>query len=118
MVVDCETWCSSPSHLFVVWGRSLESGSTPFYYVYERFTDGEHGYESINRDLKTKPTYECRCDERLKPTGFVYYESMKREIERRLIYEYRCDERLKTKIEKSTLLTDTGLVVELELGRS
>jgi hypothetical protein len=27
---------------------------------------------------------------------------------------YRCDERLKTKKEESTLLSDTGLVVELE----
>jgi hypothetical protein len=33
---------------------------------------------------------------------------------RRLVYEYRCDERLKTKNEESTLLPDTGLVVELE----
>ena len=23
-------------------------------------------YESINRELKTEPIYECRCDERLK----------------------------------------------------
>ena len=23
-------------------------------------------YESINREMKTKPIYECRCDERLK----------------------------------------------------
>jgi hypothetical protein len=23
-------------------------------------------YESINRELKTRPTYECRCDERRK----------------------------------------------------
>jgi hypothetical protein len=23
-------------------------------------------YESINRELKTRPIYECRCDERLK----------------------------------------------------
>ncbi len=30
------------------------------------------------------------------------------------MYEYRCDERLKTKKEESTLLSDTGLVVELE----
>jgi hypothetical protein len=44
----------------------------------------------------------------------VYYGSIKRELKRRLIYEYRCDERLKTKTEESTLLTDTGLVVELE----
>ncbi len=44
----------------------------------------------------------------------VYYESIKREVKRRLIYEYRCDERQKTKKEESTLLVDTGLVVELE----
>jgi hypothetical protein len=44
----------------------------------------------------------------------VYYESIKRELKRRLINEYQCDERLKTKNEESTLLTDTGLVVELE----
>jgi hypothetical protein len=25
-------------------------------------------YSSIKRELKTKPIYECRCDERLKPT--------------------------------------------------
>jgi hypothetical protein len=24
-------------------------------------------YSSINQEIKTKPTYECRCDERLKP---------------------------------------------------
>jgi hypothetical protein len=46
--------------------------------------------------------------------GVVYYESIKRELKRRLKYEYRCDERLKTKNEESTLLSDTGLVVELE----
>jgi hypothetical protein len=39
---------------------------------------------------------------------------MKSELKRRFIYEYRCDERLKTKNEESALLTDTGLVVELE----
>ncbi len=44
----------------------------------------------------------------------VDYESKKRELKRRLIYEYRCDERLKTKKEESTLLSDTGLVLELE----
>jgi hypothetical protein len=82
-------------------------------------------YKSIKRELKTRPIYECRCDERLKPQGeestcltstgfFVYCESIKRELKRRLTYEYRCDERLKTKNEESTRLADTGLVVELE----
>ena len=39
---------------------------------------------------------------------------MNRELNRRLIYECRCDERLKTKSEKSTRLSYTGLVGELE----
>ncbi len=33
---------------------------------------------------------------------FVYYESIKRELKTRPIYECRCDERLKTKAEEST----------------
>jgi hypothetical protein len=44
----------------------------------------------------------------------LYYESMKRELKTRPIYECRCDERLKTKTEESTLLAYTGLLVELE----
>jgi hypothetical protein len=43
-----------------------------------------------------------------------YYESRKREIKTKPIYECRCDEGLKTKTEKSTLLTYTGLSGELE----
>ena len=43
----------------------------------------------------------------------VYIESRKRELKTRPIYECRCDERLKTKPE-STLLTYTGLLGELE----
>ena len=42
----------------------------------------------------------------------VYYESMKRELKTRPIYECRCDERLKTKVEESTRLTYTGLFGE------
>ena len=44
----------------------------------------------------------------------VYYESRKRELKTRPIYECRCDERLKTKDEKSTCLTYTGLLGGLE----
>jgi hypothetical protein len=46
--------------------------------------------------------------------GFVYYESIKREIKTRGIYECRCDERLQTKKKEFTLLSYTGLIVELE----
>jgi hypothetical protein len=45
-------------------------------------------------------------------TDIVYYESRKRELKTRPIYECRCDERLKTKSEKSTRLAYTGLLGE------
>ena len=45
---------------------------------------------------------------------FVYYESMKRDVKTRPIYECRCDERIKTKPEESTRLVSTGLQRELE----
>jgi len=45
---------------------------------------------------------------------FVLYESIKRELKIRPIYECRYDERLKTKVEESTRLTYTGLLGELE----
>ena len=47
-------------------------------------------------------------------TLLVYYESIKRELKRRPIYECRCDERLQTKTKEFTRLTYTGMVVELE----
>jgi hypothetical protein len=43
----------------------------------------------------------------------IYYESRKRELKTRPIYECQCDERLKTKSEKSTRLVYTGLFGEL-----
>ncbi len=44
----------------------------------------------------------------------VYYESIKRELKTRPIHECRCDERLKTKAEESTHLPYTGLLGGLE----
>jgi hypothetical protein len=44
----------------------------------------------------------------------VYYESIKRELKTRPIYECRCDEGLKPKVEESTRLTYTGSLGELE----
>ena len=44
----------------------------------------------------------------------VYFESMKRELKTRPLYECRCDERLKTKDEESTCLSYTVLLGELE----
>jgi len=44
----------------------------------------------------------------------VYYESIKRELKIRPTYECRCDERLKTEAEESTRLTYTGLHGGLE----
>jgi hypothetical protein len=43
-----------------------------------------------------------------------YYESINRELKIRCIYECRCDERLQTKTKEFTRLVYTGLVVELE----
>ena len=79
-------------------------------------------YESIKRELKTSPIYECRCDERLKSRveesthlafteSIVYYESIKRELKTKLIYECRCDERLKTKVEEEVTKTSDLKVV-------
>ena len=44
----------------------------------------------------------------------VYYESLKRELKTKPIYEFRCDEKLKTKVEESRLLVYTLLCAELE----
>ena len=43
-----------------------------------------------------------------------YYESINRELKTRHTCECRCDERLKTKTEESTRLVYTGLIGELE----
>ncbi len=48
---------------------------------------------------------------RTKKRIVIYYEWMKRELKIRPICECRCDERLNTKVEESTRLTHTGLVV-------
>ena len=79
-------------------------------------------YESLKRELKTKPIYEFRCDERLQTKSeeftrlactqrsfasyrfvYYYYESLKRALMTKTIYGYRCDERLKTNVEESTV---------------
>ena len=46
--------------------------------------------------------------------SIVYYELLKRELKTKPIYEFRCDERLKTKVEESTRLSCTLLCTELE----
>jgi hypothetical protein len=45
---------------------------------------------------------------------FVYYELIKRELKIKPTSECRCDERLKTKTEDSTCLSDNVLFGELE----
>jgi hypothetical protein len=44
----------------------------------------------------------------------LYYESIKRELKTRPVNECRCDERLKTKVEESTRLSYTRFLGELE----
>jgi hypothetical protein len=62
-------------------------------------------HESRKREIKTRPMYECRSDERLKlklrnlhvsHTLVVYYESIKRDLKIKPVCECRCDERLQT----------------------
>ena len=45
---------------------------------------------------------------------FIMNESIKRQVKIKPIYECRCDERLQTKTKRFTPLSYTGLVVELE----
>jgi hypothetical protein len=47
-------------------------------------------------------------------TELFIIKSIKRELKTRPIYDCRCDERLKPKDDKSTYLTYTGLIEELE----
>jgi hypothetical protein len=44
----------------------------------------------------------------------VYYETINRDLKISCVYECRCDERLQSKTKEFTILTYTGLVVELE----
>jgi hypothetical protein len=41
---------------------------------------------------------------------FVYYESIKREVKIKPIYECRCDDRLQTKTKRLTRLSYTGVI--------
>ena len=50
----------------------------------------------------------------MKRNTVVYYESLKRELKTKPINECRCDERPQTRVEESTLLVCPRLVVELE----
>ena len=45
-------------------------------------------YESLKRELKTKPINDCRCDERLQ-TRVVYYELLNRVLKTKTIYGIR-----------------------------
>ncbi len=57
---------------------------------------------SNRRKQQTKPIHVGSV------ADLVYYGVIKRELKRRPIYECRCDERIKTKDDGSTLLTYTG----------
>ena len=74
--------CNLPDVLTIVDIKEMRTRDD--YYIYEVLRVFVN-YESRNRDLKTRPIYECRCDERLKPNS-----------------------------KKSTRLTYTGLLGELE----
>ena len=48
------------------------------------------------------------------PSKLVYYDSINRDLKIKPIYECRCDEILQTKTKRFARLSYTGLVVELE----
>ena len=50
--------------------------------------------------------------------GFVYYESLNREVQTKPIHEFRCDESLKTKVVESTCLVSTLLCPVVDKVRS
>ncbi len=65
----------------------------------------------IDEIFAVLPTFAFRVTENI---HVVHYESIKRELKTRPTYECRYDERLKTIVEESTRLAYTGLLVELE----
>ncbi len=71
------------------------------------------GYTGLIGGLEHLKIESRLIDEKKKKFEF-YYESRKRELQTKPIYECRYDERLKTKSEKSTRLSYTGLLGELE----
>ena len=60
----------------------------------------------VNCSNRTKGKYSRRPI--VRNISVVYYKTIKREPKRRPTYEYRCDERLKPKVEGSTRLGYTG----------
>jgi hypothetical protein len=72
------------------------------------------GYTGRNNSKTSRVQWSRRRHEVSTFKVVVYYESMKREVKTRPLYECRCDERLKTKAEESTRLTYTVLLGELE----
>jgi len=45
-------------------------------------------------------TLDLSCEENVRAVTVVYYQSIKREVKRRPVYECRCDERLQSKVEE------------------
>jgi hypothetical protein len=92
-----QNWCNLPDHR-----STTVSQHTSFDVTHrDRGGIGTHIIRGSGLSL---------CQDR----GVVYYESIKRDLKTRPIYECRCDERLITTVEESTLLTYTGLLGELE----
>ena len=65
-------------------------------------------------EVNKQDIHECDGRAHDPDDNLVYNKSIKRELKIKPIYECRCDERLKTKAEESTRLTYTRLLVELE----
>ena len=107
----CEWWIipsgvQCASFLFRI-QRSISSTSLPIFPLWTSLTSVENGKHAFIFQNMCFPRPDC--------TGTsVYYKSIKRELKIRPMYECRCDERLQTKTREFTRLSNTGLVVELE----
>jgi len=64
--------------------------------------------------IETEKSGLERCIQVFPKIKVVYYESIMRELKIRPMYEYRCDERLKTKSKEFTRVPHTGLLGGLE----
>jgi hypothetical protein len=97
---------------------------SPVELVFDKFIDFSGGHPQVlhglvSGDFLGESFVHGSCGRlehvKMKSGGIVvYYETIKRELQIKPISECRCDERLKTKTEEFTLLSDTGLLGELE----
>ncbi len=82
--------------------RTETEGSKRF--AYTGLCGGLTGAPTDRDEVKRREVEKMFVEYLIYTPEVVYYESIKRELKKRPVYECRCDERLKTKTEESTRL--------------